>query len=369
LDDTAVLRVRDDLYIAGNQISITEEVRSDLLAVGNAISITSGIRKSVQAAGQTIEISAQVGDDIRVAGNHIGIGSSVGGDILAFGAEIHLRRGADIFGDVIANGSSVIIDGVINGNLTVNAETVVLNGSVDENVVINANRVHVNGPIFNHARIVAKELTFGPNARVNGNLRHWEEKGAETIEGKVRGTVTLDPSLKPAVRAHKKEAAGLAAAFLGGFALYTLLTTALIVGLLILITKTFFRDAAKRLSDKPGQSFLTGLLYFICAPVIAIALCITVIGIPIGLLVLVGWIFTLVFAKAIASVTIARYAEIHWREKWGSWKVFLVSMGVYVVLKVLAAIPFVGWIACAAAICFAIGAVMMVKWEKAKKIL
>jgi len=63
-----------------------------------------------------------------------------------------------------------------------------------------------------------------------------------------------------------------------------------------------FRKAGNTAFTHTGRSFLAGLLYFVALPLLAILCFISLIGIPIGFILLVIYIGTLFFAGIITAL-------------------------------------------------------------------
>ena len=139
-------------------------------------------------------------------------------------------------------------------------------------------------------------------------------------------------------------------------------------GLLMFATRTYFADAGKLLNKKPGRTFLWGLAYFVGVPVTIIVLMVTIIGIPFGLSLLALFLITVFFAKILTAMVLERVLEIRMKRKWKMWPAFFITLGIYVVLKIISFIPILGWLACAVLCMMAFGALMITKYDRYLKI-
>jgi hypothetical protein len=143
----------------------------------------------------------------------------------------------------------------------------------------------------------------------------------------------------------------------------------LMIGIFLYFTKTFFKDAAKVLRTKPLISFFTGLLYFVATPVIAMILLITIIGLPFAIALALLYAISLLFAKALTAIVLTRALELQYKKKWSMLNVFIVSLVIFLALKLIMIIPFIGWIATMIAVLIGYGAVLLVKFDRVKKVL
>jgi hypothetical protein len=119
-------------------------------------------------------------------------------------------------------------------------------------------------------------------------------------------------------------------------------------------------QAGERLNQEPTRSLGYGAAYFIGLPILVVLLLVTVIGIPIALLFLALYAFSLLFGLSITSVVAAKAMKIKYNYKhWGTWMLVLVSAGVFVVLKLLTLIPFIGWLFYLIVLVVAFGAIVV----------
>lgn len=367
--DSTELRLGNDLYTAGDTVDISGNLAGDTIAVGNEIMIRGNIRGDVQAAGSSVSVSGTVQDDVRIAGNAINITGNIAGDVVAFGRTIVVARGATISGSLLAGGESVLIEGTVRGGVRLAAQTVSVLGPVRGDAFIEGEQVSLDGSIGGNATVEATNLALGQRAAIAGNLRYWNEGGQINTTGKVAGTTNFDPSLRGEDSDAPDEGAAIVGVIFAAVSVYSLFYAALMIGLIFFFTKTIFTESAKRLKAAPGQSTLIGMIYFIAVPGAILLLMFTLIGIPLALALLALYLISMFFSPIIASVILARIAEMRYRKKWGTINLFFAALGIYVLLKLLWLIPFIGWIIVLFAIFATYGAFETVKYERLKKIL
>ncbi len=370
-DRTPSFAMNDDFYQAGGDVIVKGAVRGDAYTAGGTIHFTQPVGRDLVAAGGTIVIDSKVGDDLRVFGGNVEVNNTVGGDVIVMGGQIVIGKNAVIGGDLFVAGGTVHINGSVRGMTRVIADEALIAGILNGPTEIQTQTAVLNGKLMGEARLASNTIAIGDQALFGGNVRYWRENGPLQFGTKARGKTTYDMALQRKVKVHEKGADGLMPAFFAALSLFSLLTAAVMIGLLVFITKNFFKDTAKFLLKKPFVSFLRGLAYFVGMPIVAVLLAITLIGLPLAAVVTLGFIVSIIFAKALTAIIWVRYIEqrsgknVHW----GNWQIFGLSMAAYVVLKVLMLIPVLGWIACLVLVCMAFGALITMKWEKAQKIL
>ncbi|MBC8505784.1 MAG: polymer-forming cytoskeletal protein [Anaerolineales bacterium] len=80
----------------------------------------------------------------------------------------HVPAGTVIDDDLLINGESVVIDGIINGNVFASATSVTLNGEVNGNLLINAGEATINGPVSGSVAFSGKSAIV--NSTIEGTL-------------------------------------------------------------------------------------------------------------------------------------------------------------------------------------------------------
>ena len=72
--------IDDDLFIAGETVTIRGVINGDVYAAGGTVDIDGVVNGDVLAAGGMVTISGQIKDDVRVAGGQVTISNAIIGD-------------------------------------------------------------------------------------------------------------------------------------------------------------------------------------------------------------------------------------------------------------------------------------------------
>ncbi len=352
--------VPDDLYVAHRTLTLQATVNGDAIIAGGEVTVNGPVAQDLLAAGGTVTVNGPVEDDIRAAGGTVTLAGPVGSDVVAAGGKVVLTQSASASGDALLTGGEVQLLGRVRGNLRAGGGTVVVDGIVNGDAEITAEDVTVNGTVRGNAKIHAQRLTVGPQARFEKDLTYVSNQELQFGSGTVMGAVRYqarpdDPDARPG---------GAAGAFAGAFSVFHLLSTALIVLILLLLNRTFLPTAAERLRREPLWNAFYGLVYLVLTPAVSLLLMITLIGLPLGLALLAGYIFSLVFLPAVTAVVLAFTAERHVGRTWGTGIRLLVSIGMAIVLRLLWLIPIIGWAAWVCILLAALGAVLATKLER-----
>jgi hypothetical protein len=269
--------VNDDIYFAGNTVTVEGIINGDLVAAGSEIRVTGTINGGIIAAGGFIIIDGNVTNDLRAAGGTIDIRGNIEDNVLVFGGNFILEKGARIARDLTIGVGNARIDGTVNGNINGQASDMQMSGTTQGNVTIE---------IENNMRIL-------PGAKIGGNLEYSSSKSQE-IAGNITGKTTYKEM-------QKKTESGIS----GEIAGYLWL---LLIGILSLIfAPVISQNISDRISLYPLKSLLWGILILVVTPVIAILLLITIIGIPVSLILLAVYIIEIYVSRIFIGLWVGQY--------------------------------------------------------------
>ncbi len=335
--------IADDVYAAGGTVTSAGSIGGDLYAGGGTVLITGSVLADAVIGGGTVTVTGSVGDDLRIGGGTIVVQGPVGGDVVVGGGQIQLA-GGQIGGDVLAGGGTVRIE-----------------SPVGQDVKAGGGEVYINGPVAGNVEIEADKITLGSNAIISGNFTYKSPNAAIIEQGaQVRGQTTYTPT-------PGKHASGAALAAFISFGLFVkilmLLTGALVIGLVFKRYSTHLVHSALR---RPWPEMARGLIALIVLPVLSVLLMITVIGLPLGILGLIGFVALMIFTWLMAPVLLGSFVY-QWFTKGEfvvNWKSILIGVFAYVILS---ALPFVGWLIQFALMLLTLGTVLNHKWQLLKE--
>jgi hypothetical protein len=351
--------VHEDLYIAGGTITINAPIYGDLVIAGGTIIINDTVANDILLAGGRVTFDGFVGDDIRCAGGNIRISKNVTGDVMITGGKVIIDKGITI-GGLLASGGDVTIDGNVNGEIKGLFGDLLLNGNIAKDIDCSSGKIMINGTIGGKSILAARNIIIGNNAAFNGDVRYWNKKGSLDFKQSLKNSKAIyDPSL----RINTGEWYYLGAATVLGLLWY--LGMAL---LMILIIQYLFSTTMKKAADTAFISILKslgfGFLFFIGVPVAAFIAFISVIGLPVGLLLLFTYIALLLLATVITSVVAANWFNNRNDHHWNYWRLVFASFGIFMVLKIVFSAPMVGWLVIILLSCVSFGSILLnINWK------
>jgi len=268
--------------------------------VGGKVEITEPVEGNVHAAGGEITLAAPVSGRAHLAGGKINVNGAVAGDLRAAGGQ-------------------VVIDSAIGGD----------------------------------ASVAAGSLELGPHARIAGKLEFRGGELKQDPEAKVLGGVERRSM-------HSRHAHEMGP--FGRFAVGWLWTVGLMVMAAIIAAALPgpTRRMTKELREHPWTAPLIGFIALTCIPIAAVLIMITIVGIPIGILALLGYAALLMVGYVWLSVVVGGLLLDRFRADVASQVAWRVGAAVIamLVLALLARVPFLGGFVAFAALIAGVGMVV-----------
>lgn len=340
--------VNGDVILAGSNINIRGNVDGDIMAFGQTINITGNVTGSVLALGSDVTVTGEVTGSVRAVGSFVRIGSQVGKNIYAAGSSVELQESSSVGNSVYLGGAFVTVDSPIENDLLIGGAEVNLKDTVKGNAT-----VYINDG----------NLTLNPESVIEGNLEYRSDKDVSISEGAlVLGETT---KLAPKV----KEWTGFGWGTLG-FSLLIGLVGALVVGLVITaIFKKYTQNVAYNLTKRVGPSFGWGAVILLAGPAVIFICLVTLIGIPLGLVLLALYIVGVYLTTIFAGFTLGHVIFKGHKKEGGLQRgAYIGAMVVGIVIYyIVTHIPVIGWLIGFAGTMWALGGMAMVFQGKAKK--
>lgn len=329
--------VSGNLYAAGNTITIDGTISGDLIAVAQTININGRVEGDIIAAAQDLKINGEVGGNIRVAGNSINLNGRISRNLNAFGSNIILDTNSQVGWDALIFGETIETRGDIAGSLSGGASRSLISGKIGKNINLKMAGNNVDG-----------NLIISPEANIAGSVIYTATKPAQISEkANISGEVQQKfPEIKPDNNFSSWAWPKIYAIF-----------SALIIGLvLIFLGKNITLKILKKIEEKPLRTLLPGLILMFVLPPIALFLIFTLIGIPLALIVFAWWLAAIYVAKVFTAILVGQIILQKLIKKDAVPLIWSLILGV-VILWLLFAIPFIGWIISLIAIWLGLGGI------------
>lgn len=316
-------------------------------SAGGGLGASSMTGSAVVAEGETV-----TGLDV-MAGTVV-IRGTVAGDLNGFAGDIVIAESGVVEGDVSVATGSLRIEGTVDGSVSSGAGVVTLapTGSVGGDFSVGAGTVTVDGQVGGDATVGADSIVLGSASRIGGELRYdgalTQESGA-VVDGPVVQDSTIGGFGPVGVSGHSWSPIGWG--WLN--AIYGLFANLLLGAVLLLVLPGFSNRVADRAAESPGWSGLLGLLALIGVPFLLALVAVTIVGIPLAILGLFGYLFVLWVGVVYGEYAVGRWLLGRRSGEPNRW--YALGLGL-VLFAVLGAIPVVGGVFVLGALLLGLGA-------------
>lgn len=313
-------QITEDVYMAGATVQVLADVEGDVVVAGGSVTIVNSVSDDVLAAGGTVSVTANIDDDIRSAGGSVVVTGSVGDDAVIAGGSVTLGPGSTVGGRAWLAGGTVTVAGTVGRELKAAGGEIVVSGTIGGDV-----------------ELYAESIEIQPSAVIKGNLTYSAPKEAVVHDGaKIEGVVTWQE-----LDLHH-DFGGPGWGFAGTLAFFLSLAVSAIV--LFLVFPGFSTSVVQRLQDAPFKSLGLGLVVLFATPFVALMLLVSVLGVPLGLIVLALYFVALIAGLLVGMIWIGdfgfrRLGKTPDESKWiRAWSIVAAAA----ILLIIGFIPFIG---------------------------
>lgn len=239
-------------------------------------------------------------------------GDTLRGDLTVVGGNVSLEEGSRVEGDVSVFGGNADIYGTVTGNFTMAGGSVHLHSS---------------------SRIEGKETVFGGTVR--------RDEGAY-VGGE--GTRWNGPIFGRTFPFNNRSPFSFMFNMLGD--VFTALAGVVLITLFAVAAVALFPANVARVAEtvqrQPLISGTVGILTFVAVPIVIALLAITICLIPAAVVVAIGWALGILFGWSVIARVVGERLMIGFNQR--SWTLIGQTVLGAVVLGLLGALPFVGWL-------------------------
>jgi len=245
--------------------------------------------------------------------------------LLSLAAGAAPAQAADPKDRVVITGPVLVDNGETAGDVVVVDGDVLVRGTVKGDLFVLNGNVTLRGRVTGDVIAVADTVTLGSRGQIDGDLRYGDKKPVGASSDKVKGKIK------------RFDVESIAAPSGVGIVLGLWLAVTISIFLLGLVLLLLFPRAADAVTRaKVGRSLLIGLLVFILLPILGLLALVTVVGIPLGFVLLTAFVLLLAIAYVSTAWLLGRRIL---KPPKARILAFLVGL---LILRLLALIPFVG---------------------------
>lgn len=309
-----------DYFTAGETVEVFGTVNGDVYAAGGQVVIDGTVNGDVLAAGGMITVSGQVNGNVRVAGGQILVSGGIGKNLTVGGGSVEIVKGAQLRGNLVTGAGNVTVASPIGGDITAGVGNLTIAEAVGRDVVAGVG-----------------VLRLAPGGNIGGDLTYWSEN-----EGDIDPTATVSGIITrqmPPTKRSEVPKDAFAAVFTG-LKFISFLSWMLVGLLLIRFVPHFMERSVGTLTADPWKAVGIGILTLIVTPIAALLLFITVVGFPLGILLIVIFLISIYFVKFIVLYWLGSFITERFGQKQNPYWTFVIGAVLYFIITLVPVIAF-----------------------------
>jgi len=283
--------IKGDIYLTGERVRVEGTVDGDVFAAGKDIDIDGHVTGDVISAGRYLRIRGTVDGNVRSCGNTAVISGNLGKNIMWFGDAVTVDSTGKVGGSITMFGGTLAIDGRLGRDIRFYGEEINLNGAVGGGI-----------------RQKGHALIIGSNAQVDGPIHFEGDHPASVSPG-----AKLASPVEFKRMEHKREYRE------SDYYVWRVIWTAAFVlfGMVLFLLAPGFARETISSAETYGAPIGLGILVFFGVPLAALIACITVVGLPLGMLTMGLWLLMLCCAEIVVGTVIGNLILGRPTDTWG----------------------------------------------------
>ena len=317
----------DDRYVAGDDVLLEEDVAGDALVVGGRSEVAGRVGGDALVTGGTVDVRGEIDEDVYAAGGDVRIEAAIRGNLRAAGGSVSLEPTGSVDGNATLAGGNVDVYGKVGGGLQAFG-----------------GRIRIDGQVAGDVEVASDNIRIGPRAQIGGRLLYRGPGTPEVADGAV-----IAGGIEKQRRAWKdlSPESGIGRVASGVMRTLWFAGVLLLGVLLVAVFPGFSWEAAATVRNDALASVGLGLALLVAVPVVAVVLFITIIGIPLGFAVILGYALLLMLgymtgALALGDLLLGKAKPAEARS--AGWRILFLVVAL-LVIALVRRIPMVGEIA------------------------
>jgi len=283
--------VKSDIFITTGRARIDGTVEGDLFFFGQSIEIGGHIKGDAIVFAQSVRVSGQIDGNIRSFTNNLTITGTVERNVLTFNET-----------------ATIDSAGKVEGSLTTFAQNVIVDGHLGRDLLGMDDETNISGTVGGGIRAKGRSMSIASTAQIAGPV-HFEGDHPAIV----------DPGAKLASPVQYTKLEHESQYRTGHYYVWRIIWTAafILFGLVLFLLMPKFTDEAVRAGERFGAPLGLGVLVFFGVPIAAILACVTVVGIPLGVLTLGIWALAINCAEIIVGTVVGKWILGPPADTWG----------------------------------------------------
>lgn len=270
--------VTGDLNILAGDSTIAGTVTGDLSVAAASLDLSGTVQGSLNVAAGDVTITGTIARSARIAGGDVEIRGAIDGDLIVLGGRVTIPSSASIGGDLMIAGGQVNMRGTVTGTTNITSADITLAATLQDDVKLSGSSIDILG-----------------STNIAGDLSYTSASEADIANtASITGTTT------------QQQPASIVSGRKDIFNPWLRVIWALIAGAIVIAIAPRAMTAIAQNGRDILPAVGVGILALIAVPVVSVALMVTVVGLPIGTILLALFVIALYLTQVAVGTAIGR---------------------------------------------------------------
>ena len=331
--------IKGDVFLNGDRMRVEGTVTGDVFAFGRSLDVTGHVAGDVIVFAQAVHITGQVDGNVRTFNNNLTVSGNVGRSLTSFCESLTIEQ-----------------RGKIGASVTAFSERFALDGHVGQDVLAMNARTDLTGQVDGGIQLRAENLDIGGSAQVGGPI-HYKGVNPPSVsaQAKLASAVDYEHVEKKPEHTHS------------GYYFWRLIWTGsfILYGLVLIHLMPAFSSDCQRSAESVGASLGLGVLVGISMFFAALLACVTIVGLPLGVLAFMLWLAMLFSAQIVFGGLIGKWILGTASDAWGRVGRMALGMGILgVVVPILHQVPIIEFFFKLGVMVWGVGAISLAVYRR-----
>lgn len=324
----------NELWLVTAAADIRGAIADDLFAVGGTLLVAGDMGRDVWALGKEVDFTGRAAGHTRIAGSVLDIRGTADGNLIALGRSVSMTAGSAVNGDAVLAGEDVVVEGRIGGRAQIYAKRLTLSGRFENTV-----------------RVFAEDIVVHPGTEIRGDLEYTAPRDLILDQRVVlAGQLIRKEPLIPTPSTSLREVIS---------AQMLLFSAALLVAMPFLaVFPRYAGRSVRLLRGSAWKCALAGFAAFALFPMAILILPFTIVGLPLGVMLLLAFLLLLYLSKFIVALALGGWV-LRRRGPATFWRALSTLAFGLVLLYVLVSLPGIGLAAWLLTLCLGLGSLLL----------
>ncbi|HXN24427.1 MAG TPA: hypothetical protein VOA41_16940 [Candidatus Dormibacteraeota bacterium] len=270
--------IKNDLIVTGQRLRIDGTVEGDVISFSESLEVNGHVTGDLITFARTLRVNGRVDGNIRAIANNAIISGTVGKNILS-----------------VVEGLTLDSKGTVGGSVTVFCGSLSMDGNMGRDLLAYSGHAILNGIVGGSMKIRGADLTIGPTAEIKGTALY--EQGARSHKPEVSPQAKFASPLEIKIVEHHRPYDR------PGWYIWKIIWmgAAFLLGLVLILLMPRFSSDVVSSTHRYGAALGIGLVVWCGALFSAVIICVTVVGLALGISMLTFWLLVNYLAKIIVG--------------------------------------------------------------------